>query len=278
MQVVDLHNLSRSLSLMLPQTRYAKSDSVNIAYQVFGSGPVDLVLVPGWVSNVDVFWDEPVVARFLLRLAEFSRVVLFDKRGTGLSDRVTDTPSLEERMDDVRSVLDEVGSERAVLLGYSEGGPMCVLFAATYPERTQALVAVGSYPRRRAGDGYLAGVDPESDERLIELIRTQWGGALDIEDRAPSLSKDPRFCTWWARFLRAGASPTSVQALQRANAQIDVRAVLPAVRVPTLIMHADRDRIIPIESGRYLAQHIPAPNLWRSTPMTTFHLVTVRSG
>jgi pimeloyl-ACP methyl ester carboxylesterase len=178
-QVVDVHNLSRRLPLMLPQTRYAKSDSINIAYQVFGTGPVDLVLVPGWVSNVDVFWDEPVVARFLLRLAEFSRVVLFDKRGTGLSDPVTDTPSLEERMDDVRSVLDEVGSERAVLLGYSEGGPMCVLFAATYPERTQALVAVGSYPRRRAGDGYLAGVDPESDERLFELIRTQWGGALE---------------------------------------------------------------------------------------------------
>lgn len=256
-RAVDARGLSRNLLLVVPQTRYAQSDSVNIAYQVFGSGPVDLVLVPGWVSNVDVFWDEPIVARFLLRLAEFSRVILFDKRGTGLSDRVTDTPSLEERMDDVRSVLDEVGSKRAVLVGYSEGGPMCILFAATYPERTQALVAVGSFPRRQSTDDFPFGADQESAERFFELIRTQWGGPLDIDVRAPTLSNDPRFCTWWARFLRAGASPTAVEALQRANAQIDVRAVLPSVRVPTLILHAVRDRIIPVGAGRYLAQHIP---------------------
>jgi pimeloyl-ACP methyl ester carboxylesterase len=133
---------------VIPETRYARTGSVNIAYQVFGDGPHDLILVPGWVSNVDVFWDEPVVARFFQALASFSRVILFDKRGTGLSDRITESPALEERMDDVRAVLDAVGSSRATLLGYSEGGPMCALFAATYPERTDALVLMGSYARR----------------------------------------------------------------------------------------------------------------------------------
>jgi pimeloyl-ACP methyl ester carboxylesterase len=242
---------------MVPQTHYARNGSVNIAYQVFGDGPVDLVIVPGWVSNVDVFWDEPIVARFLLRLADFSRVILFDKRGTGLSDRVTDTPSLEERMDDVRSVLDTIGSKRAVLVGYSEGGPMCLLFAATYPERTQALVTIGSFPRRQSSADFPHGASEIGTQRFFELIHNNWGGPLDIEQRAPTLSTDPRFRQWWARFLRAGASPAAVEALQRANVQIDVRPVLPLVRVPALILHCARDQIIPVEASRYMARRIP---------------------
>ncbi len=131
---------------MTPQIRYARNGDINIAYQVVGSGPRDLVLVPGWVSNIEVFWEEPTMARFLERLASFSRLILFDKRGTGLSDRVSDIPSLEQRMDDVRAVMDAVGSREAALFGYSEGGPMCTLFAATYPDRATALVMGGSYP------------------------------------------------------------------------------------------------------------------------------------
>ena len=146
---------------MLPRTRYAKSGLVNIAYQVIGTGPPDLVLVPGWVSNIDCFWEEPAFARFLTRLASFSRLILFDKRGTGLSDRVADLPGLEERMDDVRAVMDAAGSECAALFGYSEGGPMCALFAATYPRRTSALIMAGSYARRLSAPDYPWGASDE---------------------------------------------------------------------------------------------------------------------
>lgn len=242
---------------MIPQTRYAQSDSISIAYQVFGEGPIDLVLVPGWVSNIDVFWDEPIVVRFLQQLAEFGRVILFDKRGTGLSDRVTDTPTLEERMDDVRSVMDKVDSRKAALVGYSEGGPMCVLFSATYPQRTHSVVMIGSYARRRSCVDYPFGESEETTNRLFRMLQTEWGGPLDIDERAPTLASDMRFSRWWARFLRSGASPTAVQALMQANAEIDIRHILESVRVPTLVMHATRDRIIPIDAGRYLAENIP---------------------
>lgn len=242
---------------MTPQTRYAQSGSISIAYQVFGEGPIDLVLVPGWVSNIDVFWDEPIVVRFLQQLAEFSRVILFDKRGTGLSDRVTNTPTLEERMDDVRSVMDEVDSRKAALVGYSEGGPMCVLFAATYPERTHSVVMIGSYARRRSCADYPFGESEETTKRLFELLQTEWGGPLDIDERAPTLASDLRFSRWWARFLRSGASPTAVRALMQANSEIDIRHILASVRVPTLVLHAARDRIITVEAGRYLAENIP---------------------
>ena len=246
---------------MVPQTQYARAGSVHIAYQVFGEGPVDLVLVPGWVSNVDVFWDEPIVARFLQGLAAFCRVILFDKRGTGLSDRVTDTPLLEDRMDDVRAVMDAVGSRQAVLAGYSEGGPMCLLFASTWPERTRALVTIGSYARRRSADDYPFGLPPAADQHILDMIREGWGGPMDIDIRAPTLSTDQRFCRWWARYLRAGASPASILALHAANSQIDVRPVLSAIRVPTLVLHATHDQTIPVESSRYLAEHIPGASL-----------------
>jgi pimeloyl-ACP methyl ester carboxylesterase len=246
---------------MPPDTIYTRSGSVNIAYQVFGDGPRDLLLVPGWISNIDVFWEEPTVVRFFEGLAEFSRVLLFDKRGTGLSDRVSGIPTLEDRMDDVRAVMNAANSKQATLFGYSEGGPMCALFAATYPERTDALVLMGSYARRQSAPDYKYGLTDENSEQLLEEIESAWGSPLDIEQRIPSLAANPRFRSWWAKFMRAGASPASAAALMRMNFQIDVRPILQSIRIPTLILHAKHDRVVDIGAGRYLAQNIPNARL-----------------
>jgi pimeloyl-ACP methyl ester carboxylesterase len=242
---------------MIPETRYAKSGEVNIAYQVIGEGPRDLVLVPGWVSNLEVFWEEPSLARFLRRLASFSRLILFDKRGTGLSDRVTDLPNLETRMDDVRAVMDKVGSERAALLGYSEGGPMCALFAATYPARTSALIMVGSYARRTWAPDYPWGPTPEQHQEFFAKCERDWGGPVGLEQRGPSVAHDDRFRQWWARLLRMGASPGANLALLRMNAEMDVRHVLPTIRAPTLILHSVGDRALDARGSRSMAQQIP---------------------
>lgn len=246
---------------MLPETRYAKSGDVNIAYQVVGEGPRDLVLVPGWVSNIDMFWEEPALARFLKRLASFSRLILFDKRGTGLSDRVADMPGLEVRMDDVRAVMDAVGSERAALLGYSEGGSMCALFAATYPSRTSGLIMVGAYARRTATVDYPWGISEEGLQAFITEVEKDWGSAVGIEVRCPSMAKDERFRQWWARSLRMSASPAAAATLARMNGQIDVRDILPAISVPTLILHSVNDQTIDVGSGRHLAQQVRGARL-----------------
>jgi pimeloyl-ACP methyl ester carboxylesterase len=241
-----------------PETRYARSGDVNIAYQVMGEGPLDLVFVMGWVSHLDYFWEEPSFARFLQRLASFSRLILFDKRGTGLSDRVAvdELPTLEQRMDDVRAVLDAVGSERAALMGVSEGGPMCLLFAATYPERTAALVVIGAYARRLWAEDYPFGAPPEEYEAFLEEIRQNWGGPVGLERRAPSLVDDERFRTWWATYLRMSASPGAAYALTRMNGEIDARHALPAVTAPTLVVHRTGDLSLPIEGARYMAERI----------------------
>ena len=246
---------------MVPQTRYAKSGGVSIAYQVVGDGPIDLVLVPGWVSNLDVFWEEPRLARLLTRLASFSRLILFDKRGTGLSDRVSDMPSLETRMDDVRAVMDAVGSQRAALFGYSEGGAMCILFAATYPDRASALIMGGSFARRTSTPDYPWGPTAEQQIAFIEQMEADWGGSVGIEARSPSLAHDERYRHWWARWLRSSASPTAAATLMRMNMEIDVRHVLPAVRVPTLVLHSINDRLIDIGTSRYMAAQIPGAKL-----------------
>lgn len=242
---------------MKPETRYARSGDVNIAYQVVGEGPRDLVLVPGWVANIDIFWEEPRVAGFLRRLASFSRLILFDKRGTGLSDRIADMPTLELRMDDVRAVMDAVRSPRAALVGYSEGGPMCTLFAATYPERTSALIMFGAFARRIWAPDYPWGPTREEFARYADQYTAGWGGPVGLDIRAPELYHDARFRDWWARLLRSGASPGGNRALMQMNAEIDVRHVLAAVRVPTLVIHNDGDRSIPVEFGRYMAERIP---------------------
>lgn len=246
---------------MLPQTRYARSGDVSIAYQVVGDGPIDLVLVPGWVSNIDVFWEEPTLSRLLTRLASFSRLILFDKRGTGLSDRVGDMPSLEIRMDDLRAVMDAAGSRRAALFGYSEGGAMCVLFAATCPDRASSLVLGGAYARRTAAPGHPWGPTPEQLLAAAAQIEDDWGGSAGIETRSPSLANDERYRQWWARSLRSSASPAAAAMLMRMNMEIDVRHVLPAVRVPTLVLHSVHDAVIPLGAGRFIAEHIPGAKL-----------------
>jgi pimeloyl-ACP methyl ester carboxylesterase len=237
-------------------TRYAESGGVHIAYQVLGSGPVDLVLVPGWVSNLDVSREEPALEQFYGRLASFSRLIRFDKRGTGLSDRVADLPSLEVRMDDVRAVLDAVGSERAALFGYSEGGAMCALFAATYPARTSALIMAGAYARMMASPDYAFGRTEEQLDAFHEQIERDWGGPVGLDIRMPSRAGDARFRDWWARYLRASASPRAAAQLLHMNAQVDIRHVLPSIRVPTLILHSVNDRTLDVRHGRYLAEHI----------------------
>jgi pimeloyl-ACP methyl ester carboxylesterase/DNA-binding winged helix-turn-helix (wHTH) protein len=247
------------LEQRLPETMYARSGDVNIAYQVIGDAPLDLVFVMGWVSHMEYFWREPSFARFLLRLASFSRLILFDKRGTGLSDRVpiNQLPTLEQRMDDVRAVMDAVGSERAALCGVSEGGPMCSLFAATYPEKTLALVMIGTYAKRIRDAEYPWGPTAEQREQFFEVMRKQWGGPVGIDERAPSVAGDPQFRDWWATYLRMGASPGAAVALTQMNAEIDVRNVLPSIRVPSLVIHRTEDQCLKVEEGRFVAERIP---------------------
>jgi pimeloyl-ACP methyl ester carboxylesterase len=246
-----------------PDVRYARSGSMHIAYQVLGSGPVDLVFVMGWVSHLEYFWTEPSFARFLVRLASMGRLIVFDKRGTGRSDPVpvSQLPALDERLDDVRAVMEAAGSERAVLVGVSEGGPLCTLFAATYPEKTEALVMIGSYARRLVDDDYPWGLTREQHEAFCATLLERWGGPVGLEDRAPSRANDPRFRDWWASYLRMGASPGAAVALTRMNAQIDVRDVLPAIQVPTLLIHRTGDRCLPVEGSRYMASRIPGAAL-----------------
>ncbi len=233
-------------------THYARSGDLRIAYQVVGQGSLDLVFVPGFISNLDLYWDEPNLAHFLSRLGAFSRLILFDKRGTGLSDRLGDLPTLEERMDDVRAVMDAVGSTRAALLGISEGGAMSMLFAATYPERTQALILYGTY-----ADFHTWVLPPDRFEQFLERIDRSWGQGDSLIAFAPTRMADERFRQWWARFERQGASPSAVTALMRMNSQIDVRHVLPMIRVPTLVLHRSGDTRVNVEGGRYLAANIP---------------------
>jgi pimeloyl-ACP methyl ester carboxylesterase len=219
----------------------------------------------GWVSHLDYFWAEPSFARFLGRLASFSRLILFDKRGTGLSDRVGELPTLEQRMDDVRAVMEAAGSERAALLGVSEGGPMCSLFAATYPEKTLALIMIGTYAKRVWDPEYPWAPTPVARERFYSEIRDHWGEPVGLAERAPSRANDPEFRAWWSTYLRMGASPGAALALTRMNAEIDVRHVLPSIRVPALVLHRTGDHCLHVEEGRYVAGLIPGSE-WVELP------------
>jgi pimeloyl-ACP methyl ester carboxylesterase len=249
--------------MIRPATRYARSGELSIAYQVVGDGPFDLVYVPGWVSNLDLMWEEPSYAGLLERFASFSRLILFDKRGTGLSDPVPfdQLPTLEQRMDDVRAVMDAAGSERAALLGHSEGGNMCILFAATYPDRASALVLVGCYAKRIRSDDYPWA--PAWDERIREIEETErsWADPDVVRTLAPSRADDPGFVAWLTRYLRASASPKAGAGLLRMNSMIDVRDVLPAIRVPTLLVYRSHDRDVNVEEGRYIASRIHGARL-----------------
>jgi class 3 adenylate cyclase len=244
-----------------PKTQYAKSGDVHIAFQVMGEGPLDLVVVPGFVSHLEADWEGPRTAASLRRLASFSRLIRFDKRGTGLSDRVGGTPTLEERMDDVRAVMDAVGSQRAALFGVSEGGPMSILFAATYPERTAALVLYGTYARRSWAPDHPFGWTEEQWAMYLDRLERDWGGPWGVELWVPSLAHDERALQARANYLRVAASPGAAAAIWRMNKDIDVRHVLPAVRVPTLVVHRTGDRLTRIEQARYLAEHIAGARL-----------------
>jgi pimeloyl-ACP methyl ester carboxylesterase len=259
-----------------PETRYAKSGDLNIAYQVVGEGPRDLIYVPGWISNVELNWEEPELAHLLERLASFSRLILFDKRGTGLSDAVPPDrlPTLEERMDDVRAVLDAVGSPQTAVFGFSEGGLMSVLFAATYPERTTALVLFGAFAKRSWSPDYPWAPKPEDRAREIADLERNWSERMDLDNLVPS--EDDAFKERLATYFRRSASPGAAVALMRMNTQLDVREVLPTIQAPTLVMHRTGDQDANVEEGRWIASRIPratfvelpgdAHTLWAGNP------------
>ncbi|MDB5636490.1 MAG: hydrolase [Bradyrhizobium sp.] len=232
---------------VLPETRYALSGDVNIAYQVMGDGPLDIILVPGFMSHIEFRHELPGYTAFLRRLSTFARVVTFDKRGQGLSDRVSDAPSLEQRMDDVRAIMDTIGSRQTTLFGHSEGCAMSALFAATYPERVSRLILFGGYVRRR---------DPNFEEMLQQRVKL-WGTGAMMMRVIPSLAADPDAVAQFAKFERLSASPGAVKSFTVLNWQIDVSSILPAVRVPTLVLHRKNDAQVSIELGRELAAHIP---------------------
>jgi class 3 adenylate cyclase len=239
-----------------PKTRYAKSGAVHVAYQTVGDGPLDLVVVPGFVSNLDLMWDWPPLARMVERLAAHARVILFDKRGTGLSDRVGGVPPLEQRMDDVRAVMDAVGVEQAAIIGVSEGGSMAALFAATYPARTRSLVLYGAFTR---ADDWIA--DRATLEAFFAALPEKWGSGFSAAGFAPSLATDKSFRDWWARFERLGASPSAVFDLLRSELEIDIRPILKSILVPTLVVHRTEDTLISVAAARLMAREIPGARL-----------------
>lgn len=243
----------------VPATRYAHSGGVGIAYKQFGDGPQNLVFVPGWISNVEMMWENPEYARCLRQLGSFARVLTLDKRGTGLSDRVAELPTLEQRMDDVRAVMDAAGVTRAALWGHSEGAAMCLLFAATYPERTTAVITYGGFAKRLRSDDYPWAPTLEERQRAADEIESGWGDTsqIDFSYYAPSIAHDARLRDWFATYLRRSASPKAAADLWRMNTYTDVRHVLPSVHSPALIIQARDDRDVNVADGRYLAEHIP---------------------
>jgi pimeloyl-ACP methyl ester carboxylesterase len=240
-----------------PRTRYARAGDVHVAYQVLGEGPFDLVFVPGILSHIDILWEDPLAARFFRRLASFARLILFDKRGLGLSDRPAGCPTLEERMDDIRAVMDAAHSDSAAIFGVSEGGPLSLLFTASYPERCRALALFGSFARMSRSEDYP--IDPNEQVILdtFDDAARHWGEPGLMRLLAPTLWAAGGSRDTWCRFERSAASPGAIRAAIRTNLQIDARHLLPQIRVPTLVVHRSEDRAIPLAAGRYLAERIP---------------------
>jgi class 3 adenylate cyclase len=235
---------------------------VHIAYQVFGEGPIDVVVVPGFVSHLEVGWENPAILRIGVGLMRFARVIVFDKRGTGMSDPVAEVPTLEERMDDVRAVMDAAESERAVLIGVSEGGPLCVLFAATYPERTRALVLYGSMARTTWAPDYpWASTKDGLMDAAIEFTAPAWGTGENMEIFAPSLTDDVAMREWWARLERLSVSPSMMMQIFMMFLDTDVREVLPLVQAPTLVLHRRGDRVVNVNAARWMASQIPGARM-----------------
>ena len=241
-----------------PETMYAKSGGVHIAYQVFGEGEIDLVLVPGFTTHIELSWEHEPWARLLEGLGSFARVMTFDRRGSGLSDPVADAPTLETRMQDLRAVMDAAGSERAALVGLSEGVPMCILFAATYPQRVTALVCSGGMARSTYAEDYPWGTPAEAlTESVVELITPHWGDGSMVDVSAPDQADDEESRSFYGRLERSTASPGMMIALGQMFLDLDVRDVVPSVHAPALILHRTRDRLVNVRHGRWLAEHLP---------------------
>jgi pimeloyl-ACP methyl ester carboxylesterase/class 3 adenylate cyclase len=250
-----------------PQTQYVERDGISIAYQVVGDGPVDLLVSPGFVSHLDLQWTDPGISRFLARLASFARLIIYDKPGTGLSDPIPQLPTLEERVADIEAVLDAAGSERAVLFGVSEGGPTSVLLAAMRPQRINSLILYGTFATHPLATPEVFSAETRERAKLMrsemsEIIE-RWGDMGMMEIFAPSVTLTESQKRGWGMFLRASASPRMVRALIEVVEQIDIRDVLPSVRVPTLVLHVDGDRVVPVEAGEQLADGIPGARLAR---------------
>lgn len=244
-----------------PGVKYVRRDGRSIAYQTWGAGPIDLVYVAGWVSHLELQWAHPASAAFLQRLGRDARVISFDKRGTGLSDRMEGSPPLEERMEDLRTVMEAVGSRSAVLFGVSEASAMCALFAARHPSLVRSLVLYGATARAINGPGYTAGIDQAVIDGAGALILAHWGEPLFLEAEAPSAATDPGLRAFWAKLLRSSASPNTAKAVLDANAALDISRELAAIRVPTLVLHRRGDLMMPLEGARYLAERIPGARL-----------------
>jgi class 3 adenylate cyclase len=244
--------------MQYPETRYARGGEGNVAYQVIGDGPLDLVFLPWWGTNIDVMWEEPSISRFLLRLARFSRVLCFDKRGSGVSDALplASLPTLEQWTDDVRTVMQAAGSERAALFGHSQGGQMAMLFAATYPGQTSALVLADSCARQYDDAEQPGDFSIDEQQLSLDRVESQWGTAVTLDFLAPSLAGNERFRRWYGRYERLSLGPRMARAVVAADFENDLRAVLPAIRVPTLVLHRAGNRFIDVRHGRYLAEHI----------------------
>jgi class 3 adenylate cyclase len=237
--------------------RYAKSGDLHIAYVVEGEGPIDLVWIPPWISQVEYLWSEPSLERVMARLTQFARVITFDRRGSGLSDPFFGAPTLEEQMDDVSAVMDAAGSERAAICGTLEGGPMAAMFAATYPERAEALVLYATFARATWAPGYEWAWPAEMRDQNMEKSVEVWGQGYIAAGVAPSQVSDPAFMEWAGRLERLAASPSVIRRIFKLIGEFDVRDVLPSIRVPTLVMHRTDDSFIQVEHSRYIASKIP---------------------
>lgn len=254
-----------------PQTSYAWNDGTALAYQVVGTSGQDLLLVPGSVSHLEVLWDEPRVNRFLTRFAGFCRLIIMDPRGLGLSDRLTEIPTLEERVDDLLSVLDAAGSERVTLFGNADTGPPCIAAAVSHPERVGGLILCGTYAKASRSDDYPWGWTDEEFADFRQFVRDDWGTTVRMETLAPSMAGDQAFQQWCASLMRVGASPRAILLLGEMTMSVDVRHLLPRIAVPALVMHRLGDRINEVDHGRYLADRIPGAR-WAELPGDDFLL------